>query len=89
MKEGGHCGVSEEGCVGYQNIYRTKSRGSTMKKERGNCGMWGGGGVDGDRKDYIRTKNETINISRNLERKERERGGGSGGEVEEDDRKPG
>ena len=49
-----------------------------MKKERGNCGMWGGGGVDGDREYYVRTKNEKRNNSRNLERKERERGVGGG-----------
>ena len=88
MKEGGHCGVEEEGCVGCQNIYRTKSRGSTMKKREEVVGC-GGRGVDGERKYYIRTKNEKRNNSRNLERKERERGGGGGGSMEEDERKCG
>ena len=37
-----------------------------MKKREEVVGC-GGGGVDGDRKDYIRTKNEKIKNSRNLE----------------------
>ena len=77
MKEGGGCGVSKEVCVGCQNIYRTKYRGSTMKKreEVGGCG----GRVDGERKDDIRTKNEKRKNSRNLKRKEIERGVGAVG----------
>ena len=39
--------------------------------------MWWGV-VDGDRKDYIGTKNEKRKSSRNLEQKKRERGGGGG-----------
>ena len=56
MKEGGHCGVSEEGCVGCQNIYRTESHGNTMKNREEVVGCEGG--VDVDREDYVRTKNE-------------------------------
>ena len=44
MKEGRHCSVSEEGCVGCQNIYRTKSRGSTMKNREEVVGCGGGKG---------------------------------------------
>ena len=47
-------------------------------KKRGRVVGCGGGGVDGERKDYIRTKNEKRNSSRNLEQKKRERGGGGG-----------
>ena len=39
--------------------------------------MWWGV-VDGDRKDYTRTKNDKRKNSRNLEQKKRERGGGGG-----------
>ena len=56
-----------------------------MKKSEEVVGC--GRGVDGERKDYIRTKNDKRMNSRNLEQIERERDGGGGVGMEEDERR--